>query len=172
MTWAPVPLEIVATTPGDLKLERRIHGIFAAQHSHREWFNNSPELTHLIAALSDGQKISDLIDLSAPIQKFRIRTTASRTSSDRSSYLSYSSRVRCAFQPLWKISDSRYVPHDVEAILSAWFEAVRLSPPRYGIRTTPKLPTPSDIARLEQVISAPSLHALTSIQKYSKVRAA
>lgn len=54
MQWAPFPLEVVATLPGDFKLEARFHAMFAASHSHHEWFKASPELTATIRAITDG----------------------------------------------------------------------------------------------------------------------
>lgn len=61
--WSPVPLEVVATHPGDVMLEKKLHEYFRASHSHREWFHITPELSRLIQAISSGAAISDVIDL-------------------------------------------------------------------------------------------------------------
>lgn len=54
MTWSPYPLAIVATIPGDEKLERRFHALFADSHSHREWFLPSQELEAVLTAIRAG----------------------------------------------------------------------------------------------------------------------
>ena len=54
MAWAPYPLIIVAMTPGDEDLERRLHLKFWGQRSHREWFHPSAALDVLIAQVVDG----------------------------------------------------------------------------------------------------------------------
>jgi hypothetical protein len=48
--WAPYPLVLVASVPGDEQLERRFHAKFAADHSHSEWFQPSQELSRVVAA--------------------------------------------------------------------------------------------------------------------------
>lgn len=53
-TWSPFPLEVVAELEGDLLLERRFHAKFLPQHLHREWFNFTPELGEVIAAICAG----------------------------------------------------------------------------------------------------------------------
>lgn len=55
MCWAPYPLKVATTIPGDEDLERRFHAHFKAQHSHREWFHPSAELDAVIAAVSAGE---------------------------------------------------------------------------------------------------------------------
>lgn len=54
MAWAPYPLVLAATTPGDEDLERRLHFRFWGQHSHREWFHQSADLDALIADVNAG----------------------------------------------------------------------------------------------------------------------
>lgn len=53
--WSPYVLAIVASIPGDEALERRFHARFSAQHSHREWFSPSPELTLVMAQVAAGE---------------------------------------------------------------------------------------------------------------------
>jgi hypothetical protein len=60
-TWAPYPLEVAATMPGDTRLERRFHAMFAAQHCHREWFHSSPELEATIVAVAAGTFDTDAL---------------------------------------------------------------------------------------------------------------
>lgn len=52
--WSPFKLEIVAEIDGDMMLELRFHALFAASQSHHEWFNVTPELLAVIAAINDG----------------------------------------------------------------------------------------------------------------------
>lgn len=54
MMWSPYPLSLLATTPGDERLERRFHTHFAADHSHNEWFNASLSLQVAVQAVADG----------------------------------------------------------------------------------------------------------------------
>lgn len=54
MTWAPYPLEIVATVRGGYQEERRFHSRFADTHSHREWFHPSPDLERTIEQIQLG----------------------------------------------------------------------------------------------------------------------
>lgn len=52
--WSPVPLELVAMTPGDAQLEQRFHAHFRHLHSHGEWFDNGPDLDAAIASIAAG----------------------------------------------------------------------------------------------------------------------
>jgi hypothetical protein len=54
MTWAPYPLEVVATIEGGHLLERRFHNLFRDDHSHREWFRPSARLDAVIAEVAAG----------------------------------------------------------------------------------------------------------------------
>lgn len=45
---SPVPLRLLGTVPGDRKLERLFHGLFAAHRTHGEWFRRCAELDNLI----------------------------------------------------------------------------------------------------------------------------
>lgn len=54
MAWSPVPLEIVATIPGNYTVESRFHAKFEHLHSHFEWFNVGPDLTETIEAIRAG----------------------------------------------------------------------------------------------------------------------
>lgn len=159
MSWAPVRLEIAVTIPGDISLERRIHGVFAASHSHHEWFFASPRLTELIRALIDGRPIGEMIDLNAPVAPFRVPTKRAPYSADRRRYLSFAARLRHALKPLWQAKKGgRFAPPDVREILDRWAAATGTT--QNG--REPRLPTPSEIDRVEQVIRNPELHATAS----------
>lgn len=158
MSWSPVPLEVVATTPGDHKLERRIHGIFAADHSHREWFRCSPQLIEFIAKIAAGAPISELIDLScdvAPFRKFPRRVNTA----ERTRYLSYSARVRGAVARAQGPPDGPmlYAPLDVDAILDRWC----------GYRNKSAIqPTVEENRRLDEFIKNPAAHVVTREQRW------
>lgn len=52
--WSPLPLEIVATIPGDGSLECAFHTLFREHHSHHEWFRESPDICAAIDAIQRG----------------------------------------------------------------------------------------------------------------------
>jgi hypothetical protein len=58
-TWSPVPLEIVATIPGNHTLERRLHHRFAADRSHHEWFHATGALLAIIETARNGTFCAD-----------------------------------------------------------------------------------------------------------------
>src|SRR5690606_34675641 len=47
-TGSPDKLRFVGACPGDERVERELHFTFREHHSHGEWFNEAPELTHHI----------------------------------------------------------------------------------------------------------------------------
>jgi gamma-glutamyl:cysteine ligase YbdK (ATP-grasp superfamily) len=47
----PLPLELMGTVPGGVKLERELHSEFAAHRVSGEWFNPAPELLARISEL-------------------------------------------------------------------------------------------------------------------------
>lgn len=63
MAWSPFPLEIIAATDGDSKLERIVHNCFADAHSHCEWFHPVPRLLKAIEDIKAGMPIEKAIDL-------------------------------------------------------------------------------------------------------------
>lgn len=152
MTWAPVPLEVVATLPGGLGLERRIHAHFAAQHSHREWFHGSLALTAFINAVAAATPITKLLDFSLPVP----RLTPPRKRNwppEYRKYIGYSARVRCAFTNLYDRDSAKFfrAPADVIEILHRWSKC----------RTEPQgLPTAADILRLDEVLANPVAHGV------------
>lgn len=49
--WSPFPLEVIAVSAGDFSTESELHEIFAPELFHNEWFNASPRLRAVCAAL-------------------------------------------------------------------------------------------------------------------------
>lgn len=140
LPWSPVELEIAATCPGDFALERRLHGLFAAQHLRGEWFSASIELDALIRNIAKGRAVASLIDLKAEVVPFRERPPKSAEVRLR---LGYWTRLHNAF-------DYGRIPEDVRAIMARW--AGQRGHER-------RLPTPNEFARLEEVLAQPGLRA-------------
>lgn len=63
LKWSPVPLEILATAPGNFTLEKRIHAIFKDDFRHKEWFTPSPRLLEAIEQVAAGVSILDAFGL-------------------------------------------------------------------------------------------------------------
>lgn len=63
-SWSPIPLELVASLPGDRTIEARFHAAFAHLHSHHEWFRAEADLLRAIKAVRAGA--FDLSSLPAP----------------------------------------------------------------------------------------------------------
>lgn len=76
--WAPFPLEIAATIPGNITLENKIHGLFAHAHSHREWFHPTADLVAAIARLAAGEAVENVLDLKKETPSLRSRTRKPR----------------------------------------------------------------------------------------------
>lgn len=49
MSWSPIDLEILATTPGDYKAELFIHWVYREHYVRHEWFEPVPEILALVA---------------------------------------------------------------------------------------------------------------------------
>lgn len=62
--WSPLPLEVAATIAGDRDMEAQFHTLFAADHSHHEWFRGSDRMDAVIDAVRNG--CFDLSSLPAP----------------------------------------------------------------------------------------------------------
>ncbi len=60
--WSPLPLEVIAVCDGQHHgVERRLHMMFRAAHSHGEWFHPLPELETFVARVAAGERIEDMI---------------------------------------------------------------------------------------------------------------
>lgn len=110
--WSPFPLEIAASTPGGIPVERRLHTHFAATHSHKEWFFASDELDDLIRRLSAGEALASIIDMDGPAPGLPRR----RAKSNVRQRAQYRLKLRHAFRP--KVG--MCVPPDVEEIMWLW----------------------------------------------------
>jgi hypothetical protein len=70
-TWAPFPLEVVATLEGPPELEARFHALLHDFHSHREWFHWCPALEEIIQAVAKG--IFPVEQLPPPLHRAQLR---------------------------------------------------------------------------------------------------
>lgn len=61
--WAPHPLKLLATCPGDKYVERNVQDCFADCHYHNEWFHPNPRLLAAIEAIASGVPLAEAIDL-------------------------------------------------------------------------------------------------------------
>jgi hypothetical protein len=60
---SPIPLELVATIPGDMEMEATIHSCFRDMHSHGEWFFAGDRLVAAVDAIASGVPVDVAIDL-------------------------------------------------------------------------------------------------------------
>lgn len=85
-SWAPFPVEIIATVAGGFRTERRLHAHFAHLNSHAEWFRAGDDLLELIAGVLAGRPLAELIDMNAALPKrlhSRPRTEEQRKSQSK-----------------------------------------------------------------------------------------
>lgn len=64
MMWSPLPLELIASVPGDRGLESLLHRSFSDAKTHWEWFRPIPELLEAIDRLVAGRPPHEAFDLS------------------------------------------------------------------------------------------------------------
>lgn len=60
--WSPIPLEIMASGPGEHVLERFIHRMFKDVRSHKEWFHSTPALLARIDLVRAGKSVATAFD--------------------------------------------------------------------------------------------------------------
>lgn len=152
--WSPFELELLACAWGDEKLERNVHDCFADQHRGREWFNPDPVLMAGIAAIAAGASLDKAFDLTArrgDVRRAR-RRAGSGWSAETRQHFSYESRLRWAAKRLRQKTGLTYwSPADLEF----------LGHPKRRL-------TEKEIARLEEVLSAPEAHFVTREQRWPK----
>lgn len=90
MAWSPYPLALVATIPGDGKLELRFHALLGSAWSHGEWFHPTPAALGVLERVAAGT--FDLAELPAK----GVRHSRPRTASDRkwTDGMKYENRLR------------------------------------------------------------------------------
>lgn len=158
--WSPYPLEIVAEiADGDMQMERRIHCLFAEQHSHREWFRESPALTSMIDRLRAGESIGDIIDVHQPVGRWRVIKRKPLTDAQRIG-IGYRMKLYRARKPFWdgEWQDRRYFPH---AIYSALDEM-----------QSGQMPTAEQRAQMDAFIADAKSHVVSWAELESQQKAA
>lgn len=150
MSWSPVDLEIIARVDGDFDLERRIHGIFAAQHRRHEWFNATPELLALIDGINAGRSITELVDHSIDPKDLR---KGYERSSEQRRYMGYRTRISFALRRLRDRKHWYREPENVAEIMDRWgqfgFSSGRAVPP-----------TVLEIEQIHAFLADPKRHAV------------
>ena len=147
MTWSPVPLEIAGRIPGGQELEKTLHECWVRCHSHREWFVPDAKMADEIAKLLSGMPVEQAVDMSrrGQFRKFAWKRP------DRLTHLRYVARLRGASVKInRRVNGSGEWPEDVRGIMNRWktFEGTR----------EPMPPSDEQLARLEEVLSAPDAH--------------
>lgn len=150
MGWSPLDLEVVVTTPGDFDLERRIHGLFAADYRRNEWFSASDRLYALIDGLLAGRELNSLVDLSGEVVPFR---PLRRKSESIRRHMSYGARLGYAYRRIHYI-----LPGDVDGIMRRWSGC--------GGRFERQEPTAEELARLDEVLADPARHGVPCRKAY------
>jgi hypothetical protein len=146
-TWAPEPLEIVVTIPGDFDTERSIHETFADLHSHREWFRADQRLTDLMQKLLDGVPLAKAVDLGGTRYKLGKKAAHWARHPEKRLRCSYSHRLGWAER-----KSGKERPDDIRGIMYRW-EGRHPDWPGMTIS-----PSAEDFARLEEVIANPATH--------------
>lgn len=67
--WCPFPLEVLASLPGGLELERRFHARFFEQHRNHEWFEATDDLVATIDAINAGTFSIDTLPQGRSLQR-------------------------------------------------------------------------------------------------------
>jgi hypothetical protein len=148
MCWSPFPLELLATIPGSLDLERNIHECFLDAHDRGEWFNPSPALVAAVAKLAAGVPVAKAIDLND--RKGTRKREYHPLSPEAERRRSYAARLSRASSRLF--SDDFYYlePEDVSRIMNRWRAST--TDGETG------RPTPAQFARLDTVLADPRTH--------------
>lgn len=157
MTWAPIPLEIIATVPGDFNLEKNIHECFAADFSHHEWFHASDRVVEFVGKVAAGVPVHEAVDLTKRTKilngkhdpKVKLRT-------------SYSQKFSWAGRKVNKAKrDAYYVaPADVQRILERW---AGWNPSVDYVEQ--RDPSPAEFVRLDEVLADPFAHFVSHGQE-------
>lgn len=144
MSWSPVDLEIVASVPGDFRLERLIHSILSEHHIRHEWFHPCDALISGIVKLQAGHPIEVAFDLTAPKGSIAKKRAGKVWTEWRKKLVSYNSRLRFASDRLDTDAEYFTFPDDVTRIINSWRRTSTVSH--------------QDIDRLNEVLAHPAAH--------------
>ena len=153
--WSPFPLELIGAVSGDCSDELFLHRHFADLHSHREWFRSSPLLRGTIEKILGGASFKNAcadIAEKGPIL-LRIGKRNSDLPPDRLLFRDYSQRIRASLRAMRRGGDWRYAPAEITNIIDAW----RCD------GGPPIIPTPDQIAQLDEYLSDPAKHSVRSL---------
>lgn len=158
MSWSPVDLEIVASVPGDFRLERLIHSILSEHHIRHEWFHPCDALVSGIIKLKAGDPIEVAFDLAAPKGSIAKKRAGKVWTEWRKKLVSYSSRLRFASDRLDTDGEYFTFPDDVKHIIGSWRRTSVISP--------------RDIDRLNEVLAHPGAHFVRHERTVPRIKAA
>lgn len=154
MTWAPVPLEIVAQFPGGFDLERNIHECLSDMHSHHEWFHADPRLTGIIEKLRAGVSIAEAMDLSARVGSLRKKAKHWMQNPESRVRTSYVMKLHWACRKIRSETSYFSLPDRADEIIARW----RGFSPTY--RANPITPSSEELVYLQEVIDYPDQHLI------------
>lgn len=151
-TWSPFPLEIIGKVEGECSDENFLHRRFADLHTHREWFQSSPLLRDTIRRILAGEPVESACTTLPIVGSIRIKRSPPKDA-DRVLFLDYGRKIKKATENLWRKQDNHYPPGDVCMIMHNWRRDVVND-------HLPIIPTPEQIARLDEFISNPIPHCI------------
>lgn len=146
--WSPFELELIGSFPGTYSDEQFIHSCFAHIHSHREWFYFTPELGAAIKSMLDANSVASLRGAATPSGGIRRKGVRQPNSPERTRFLSYAARVRCAEAKLRKAGENTAwcAPSYIDEIISHWSRDTQ--------------PSAYEVSRLDQYLSAPAAYSV------------
>lgn len=152
--WSPFDLEMIGYVRGSFADELFLHSAFSESHSHREWFNHTPELESAIAkiiAAGTVDAVRDELSAKGPIRKY----TGRRNSPEKREYVRYRMKTIWAEKKLRKQGERTmwHAPYDVTAILNAWCQRTE-----HG--GSLERPTATEMARIEEYLADPVKHSV------------
>lgn len=142
--WSPFRLEIIGAIPGPFSEEKFLHDCFCEFHSHHEWFHPAPILIESIKTILDAGNIDPIRASINPVGSIRKWGGIRAISAQRRKHLSFAHRISWARSKLETDDGIWHLPHDIHEIMES-------------SRKGNELP-PSDLARLEEVLSDPKKH--------------
>lgn len=157
LTWSPLKLEIIATTPGTLKDESFLHRCFAASHSHREWFNPSPEIQIALLTISNGGGMPELRTVLS--ERGSIRAKRRPYDENTRRRISYGHRIRHAERKLRDKQEAWHAPDDVMKIMNRW-DWRRDWVDGQWKKIEAILPTAEQLARIDEYLADPAAHSV------------
>lgn len=161
--WSPWPLEVIGTIAGTYQDEQFLHECFAHSHSHREWFKATPALLATIEKILAAGTVDAVRGELVPTGSIRKGRKRKEKSPEERLRWSYECKIRHACQRLRKIAEHSAwcEPKDVQSIMNAWGKGRYWSAKDGAYKERiPKMPSPEQIARLDEYLANPAHHSI------------